>query len=642
MSVFGKKPEKERKTRYIQDDRIKPRSLANISQEDEALSGSKKVFDELKENINLGNELLDLLDEKCKASHIPVPEELQNIRAAVSRKDPLEPEGARISFELFLLGVKKYEAIKLEYRLMVSQTLAYSENHEISNTLKTKLKKKTLAGINPDDILLFTSLWFLNYMESKYQQVFTLSDITSIASAHSEGAGPAAVGAAKLGIAFAFAAALDVIYDNLGRKVPRSSIQTEGETLSEGEARLEELAIKKIGENDFDIIIDYVVKYISASKDSRYGPWISYLSTRQARNASIDAYSYYPSYSSQTFLKTNNAFSDGNEDFVENSKGEEFMESLKNQLQTNFTGILESSGTHLRNISAESKVTLQTSAQISSYRLTKDQICCFVRIMTMNKSIDRKHLKLFKGLVNIYSNTLSVDVYETFANKLINNIKKIDIGQMMSIYVSDMLNNILNKMYNDYLKQFNDFEVNKMLEKCTLYMNFLNTLLNLADDLVFKTSLKLSKEAGKDRRVLKDWSRSLESKYEVRMLDDLELIYASMLQRSLQECALIEDDIATDIINEFVTGFDLPSNQYTIDISDEMQNKYFSESQPIRLSRKTGRLGIQSEIRIPPVRKIGDLETSEEVIRNILRTCKIDISDDQIKQMLKDTDGSSR
>ncbi len=195
MSVFGKKPEKERKTRYIQDDRIKPRSLANISQEDEALSGSKKVFDELKENINLGNELLDLLDEKCKASHIPVPEELQNIRAAVSRKDPLEPEGARISFELFLLGVKKYEAIKLEYRLMVSQTLAYSENHEISNTLKTKLKKKTLAGINPDDILLFTSLWFLNYMESKYQQVFTLSDITSIASAHSEGAGAGAVGA---------------------------------------------------------------------------------------------------------------------------------------------------------------------------------------------------------------------------------------------------------------------------------------------------------------------------------------------------------------------------------------------------------------------------------------------------------------
>jgi len=60
------------------------------------------------------------------------------------------------------------------------------------------------------------------------------------------------------------------------------------------------------------------------------------------------------------------------------------------------------------------------------------------------------------------------------------------------------------------------------------------------------------------------------------------------------------------------------------------------------LLKKSSTLGERSELVIPAIDKINLPETSEEIVRNILRTCKIDVTDDQIKQMLKDTDGSSR
>ena len=117
---------------------------------------------------------------------------------------------------------------------------------------------------------------------------------------------------------------------------------------------------------------------------------------------------------------------------------------------------------------------------------------------------------------------------------------------------------------------------------------------------------------------------------------------AAILDQALEECVRLEDDVAEEILDEVIGSFNIPSNQYTIDISDEMREKYFSDSKPIRLLKKSSEFGRRSKVTIPAIDKFNSPETSEEVIRNILRTCKIDLTDEQIKQMLKDTDGSSR
>ena len=91
MSFFRKKPEKYKKERTLEDDFVKPRSFDNIDLEDNNQNQVDEIFNQIKKDIELGNDLLNLFDEKCRATHIPVPEELQNIRAAVKRKDNTKP-----------------------------------------------------------------------------------------------------------------------------------------------------------------------------------------------------------------------------------------------------------------------------------------------------------------------------------------------------------------------------------------------------------------------------------------------------------------------------------------------------------------------------------------------------------------------
>ena len=88
-------------------------------------------------------------------------------------------------------------------------------------------------------------------------------------------------------------------------------------------------------------------------------------------------------------------------------------------------------------------------------------------------------------------------------------------------------------------------------------------------------------------------------------------------------------------------GLNIPSNQYTIDIPDDLRERYFSDNQPIVITKKSDVFGLDSKMTIPAIDKFNQPETSEEVIRNILQTCKMEITDEEIKNMLKESDESS-
>ena len=97
MGVFSKRPkefERDRKLRENYDQRV---SHNNTDAGDEWDEKIEELFTETRENINLSNSLLALLDEKCRATHVPVSPIVQDVRAAVVRKDPTEPDGGRIS-----------------------------------------------------------------------------------------------------------------------------------------------------------------------------------------------------------------------------------------------------------------------------------------------------------------------------------------------------------------------------------------------------------------------------------------------------------------------------------------------------------------------------------------------------------------
>jgi len=639
MSFFRKKPEKYKKERTLKDDFVKPRSFDNIGLEDNNQNQVDEIFSQIKKDIELGNDLLNLFDEKCRATHIPVPEELQNIRAAVKRKDNTELDGARISFALFLTAIKKYEKIKLEYSLMITDGI--TGNPELDATRVTNLKIKVKNGITEEDLLVFSSLWLLNYVLNKYQGIFSFPDIAQIATAGDEQPGAAVAGAAKVVAATAFSAFVDAMFDTYdATKAP--SVTSNSQVVNpEGLSRTEELALKKIAENDYDIILDYAIKYIYSSNDQKYDPWISYLAVRRSRNSSIDMHSYYPVYSTSEFVSVN--LGEENDGGQQNENPDDYVRNdIKENFKRNFIPLVSTDAeTMYTAISAKNRMIFNTAAQASAYKLTKDQVCCLMRIMTKS-GVDRDFVKTARCLIKAASTTLSAQLFTGFSSKSLAQLKSLGIGAMILNRIKGIVSGMLRKLYQDFLLKIDDEIANEIYGKCYMFLNFLDMIFDGIDDMVSGIERDYLREKNKIYRELKNSEHALHTKFQIRVLNDIELILASILDNSLEQCVLLEDDIAEERLDEVISGFNVPSNQYTIDISDEMREKYFSDNKPIRLLKTSATFEKQSGVTIPAISKINSLETSEEVVRNILKTCKIDLTDKQIKQMLKDTDGSSR
>ena len=643
MSFFGKKPEKYKKDRSLNDEFIKPRSLDNVNSEGSNEEEIAKLFAQIKEDIELGNELLALFDKKCRATHVPVPQELQNIRAAVKRKDSAEPEGAKISFALFITAVKKYEQLKLEYSLTISDSL--SGNPELDATRVSSLKSKVVNGISAEDLVIFSSLWLLNYSLNKYQEIFNVPTMAQIAASPQS----AGIAAAKLIIATAFASAVDAIYSNLIDRPETELTQTTGTVNSEELSRVDRLALEKISENDYDLILDYVVKYIYSSNDQKYDPWVSYLAVRRSRNSSVDMYSYYPAYSNTEFIRVNIGESDNDgstqvssNDFVEDQIKADFEQKFRSSMYINTSTIGSDSEGMFRSVSARNRMVFNTAAQSNAYKMTKDQVCCFIRILTRSNKVDRKTIKILRCLIKASSSTLSAQLFTGFSNKVLNQLKGLDVGAILVNRIKGILSSMVRKIYEEFVLKIDTSVTSQIYAKCYMFFNLLESILGGIDDMVSEIQREFSLENNRLQRSLVDSQLVLQTKFQIRMLNDIELMLAAILDQSLEECALMEDDVAEEVLDEVIGGFNVPSNQYTIDISEEMRQKYFSDSKAIRLLKKSSTFGRRSGITIPAISSYNSPETSEEVVRNILKTCKIDVTDNEIKQMLKDTDGPSR
>ena len=643
MSLFSRKPEKYRKQRTLQDGYIKSVRRENTDQDDELENLATEVFSSIAENINLANDLLPLFEEKSRATHIPVPEELVEIRAAVKRQDSSNTLGDNISFTLFLTCLKKYEQLKIEYELLIKDTL--STNPFLGAASVTNLKRKIISGVSEEDLLIFSSMWFLNYTLSRYQEQFIIPKVTGIASKHSEGLGVQIEGALVLAAATTFAAAIDTIYENIDdiATVAAGNIQTENietEVLSGG--RWDKLALKKVSENDCDIILGYAVEYIYTSVDQKYDPWINYLAVRQARNSSIDSYKYYPAYSKKTFLKLNSFGTDNQEeDYLRDALNKQFNENFERKFKQNTLAFSGSTHEKISYLAKTTNEVLRTAAQSASYKMKKDQICCLVRIFTLNGNLGKRDLKIMLGILKAISAT-SVITYSNSAKKTLADIREFDVANYTIDYAKIVFSSLINSVYSSLYKNLNDEIVDNVALKCLAFTNLQELFVSGVEETVDMFEKGSSDNFNRNQRNFLGYDHDIKERYMLRLLNDFQYILAQMLEDSLYECSELQDDVANELIDNAVTGLEPPSNQYTINIPEDVLDRYFSDSEPIEINTVSSLLRTSVNITIPAINRVGNDETSDEVIRNILKTCKIDISDEEIKQMLKDTDGSSR
>ena len=644
MSLFSKKPGEFKKARSLNDNFTKPVVREETSVDDQLENLAKEIFDPIKENIDIANKLLPILEEKCRATHIPVPEQLDNVRAAVRRKDSASESGDSISFGLFLTAIKKYEELKIQYSLTIKDTL--SSNPEMTTRSVTNLKHRVMSGISEEDLIIFSSIWFLNYCLSKYQGIFNIPLISAISSKHSEGAGAIAEGAIRLTIASAFAAAVDTIYENIDTLSDSLSIdeniQTEQSNVLEGN-RLDELAVKKISENDYDIILDYAVEYIYSSTSQAYDSWISYLAARQTRNVSVDAYQYYPSYSQEAFVALNglSKTAETEQDYVESYLLERFESNFAAKFKQNTIGLRGILGQNLRLATRRNRNVLNTIAQTASYRTTKDGICCLVRILSLNDALDERVVKVMRAFIKAISST-SVVEYLDNSTRALHELKDFNEINYAIEYAKISFTSLLNEVFDGFYGRLDDIASDEVAQSCLAFLNLNELFIGAVEEMINMFDVASADSNGKLHRKALSFERDVKQRYILRLMSDSNYVLGEIIDRSLYKCNELGDDIADKTIDDAVTGLEPPSNQYTINIPEDVLNEHFSDTKPIKIETTSSLLNTSMNITIPAIDRLGLQETSEEVVRNILKTCKIDVSTEQIKQMLKDTDGSSR
>jgi len=637
MGIFSKKPQEFEKDRTLFDENT-ARPAPPIHKENANEEEIHEIFSEVKDNIELSNRLLNLLDKKCRATHVPVDSIMQDVRAAVARKDPSEADGARISFHLFLTAVKKFEQVKLNYAFKIMEST--TGNLRLDSVTQRNYKNKILFGLSDDDLAMFDSVYLLNYAIHKFQDIFNVPDILKISppSEHPEGA---AYGAMKLVIAIAFASAIDVL-----NKILIRGIRSESSSVSTTPAeqfqfnRLESLAMEKVGENDYKNILDYVINYIYASSDPKYDLWVNYISLRKSRNSSVDVYKYYPTYSSEVNINMNlhdQIPSIKEDDAIPSFLKTEFLTAYKN----NFIGMCGHTATIIRFNNKEQRMLINNVAQSSAYIATKDQICCLLRIMAKQK-FDKKVIKMIIIFLKAISKTLAVDISAKYARKTSAVLSGARFDYAVVMYIKHKTMDIIRKLLERWVRLMDVTVVKPLYMKCKLFHDMLKSILNQLE----KTASKLNSYESKEQKKasVEIWRdvHTAQVKWQVRRVNEMQMILNSILAQSLEECFDLSDDITDNIIDDIVGGLDIPANQYTIDIPDDLRERYFSDNEPIVISQKSELFGLDETMVIPAIDKFNQPETSEEVIRNILKTCKMEISDEEIKKMLKESDGSSR
>jgi len=644
MGIFSKKPKPFERERSLTEDPPKGSPVINTNIEDEAEKEVQEIFSDIKDNIILSNELLNLLDEKCRATHVPVDPIVQDVRAAVARKDPSEADGARISFHLFLTAVKKYEQVQLNYTLAISESM--TGNPSLDSTTTRRFKYRIIHGISDEDLLVFDSVYLLNYAIHKFQDIFNVPEILKISppSEHPEGA---AYGAMKLVIAIAFASAIDVLNKELiqaTRNVGRGSSSSSVSSSAPEEftfSRMDELALEKISQNDYKIILDYVIGYIYPSLDPKYDLWINYVGLRQSRNTSVDMYRYYPTYSHEANIRLNLGDKlprSGNEDYASDHLKDEFLAAFKN----NFKNMCATTSQSMRFNSNEQRALINNVAQTSAYRVTKDQICCLFRIMAKHGISDKKTIKLIKVVLRAASKTLSVNLSARYAKKTVAQLSGANADFMYIKHIKHRVMGVIGRINDSWFSKMNTLIMENLYVKCKLFHDMFKSMLDFVEDIVSEIGSNETDSEKQQSIIVWRNIETVQTKWQLRGLSHMDMILSSILEQSLDECYNMSDDVVDNMIDEVVGGLSIPSNQYTIDIPDDLRERYFSDNKPIRVSQSSSLFGLSNTTTIPAIDKFNQPETSEEVIRNILKTCKMEISDEEIKKMLKESDGSSR
>jgi len=555
-----------------------------------------RVFNKFAQVANKAKALADQVEREAKKFTVPVAPTAVEVRAAVTRKDQFNSQGNIITFDLYkdalAVNEARRNALGLESLFdMTGHALTDSKIFQdaVAQADNPELDGQQLAMFGSQVLILFA----LNQILGPYKAMDTQELTAAKLPPGTDIPGMLRQTIVGLVMQLVIAGIQDTAIEGFLKQTNASALTglTSEDIMDRARSgthnldETQELVVKKLGESDYELILDYVSNYISRAADPGYEHWLAYADARRIRQTAMSSWRGGPQYSMKQAMAR--AQSSGSEDGFDIASAVD--KSLRGAVENSVLTVAPEYMCSLEEQADGLDESLDMIGQVVATRFTRDAICCFVRYAG---SIDPKTIKALRAalrvLLSIQGKIASLSVSELFAN--IGDF----IEEELKIQLRDMANRFLDKAFGpveDFLYSPDDAEWERLFA-CPLVLDMVNLLIRLSvelrlnvRDLVdnFVFDFRQGKLNLRDR-----WTVMYTGKKLRLILLVLDQVLTAIQQGNLCDESDWEDDVVavTDGLP------DVPA----VEFPKSMVDKYFGNSEPIPITFKQGEVEIQDTI----------------------------------------------
>lgn len=543
---------------------------------------------------------------------------MPELRAAVSRKDKLQPDGSKISFDLFAKTLAHFEELRNEFTINGLKELTGNNARDaISLQDRTSRKGTDLSG---DDMSIWNSAWFGRFVLWQLLKQFAVNTIMKQTApkmppgAEQPGYVAEFISSVTMGFAIDAANAEFAKLASEGNDYVRDFVEsTTGGTSAAENAeltKLEQMAIDKIAEGDFAKIMDYCMKEISSTSDAALVSWLSYANVRGIRNDAVGTYRHAPQY-------TENA-PDGSGPLVTMSEAH--------------LSVLE------KNVKSINGV-LTLNVQAAGLTFDADFLCCMTKLFG---NVSYEKLKSVRQLLKL-SQKMRTTEFSYQVSQVSSDYTNF-LTKASSNTIIALLERTINKAAMDALDtvDLSDNDYRLVVDICPAFLDYseimfdsVEYLMDLLGDMVGEVAnspiaAKPSKNPyalSNGHIVHKKWIDTA-----LRLIDEV----INVIDNG--NCDLDEyGRIPAERTKELVADVYSSASGGTAQIPDEVIETYFPHMEEISVPAPGGRYSFT----VPKNGTSASSVDERTAMRDVFKRCGKTLSDEELDRILKDTNGAT-
>lgn len=574
-----------------------------------------EVYDQYADIIDAANAVLPYFADAAMASSVNVPANMPELRAAVARKDKLQPDGAKISFDLFTKTLAHFEELRNEFTINGLEELTGNDARDAANIQGKASRKGT--NLSDDDMSIWNSAWFGRFVLWQLLKQFAVNTILKQTAPKmppgTEQPGYVAEFVSSVGLGFVIEAA-NAEFAKLaaeGNEYVQDFVDSTNERASvEGVefSKLEQMAIDKIAEGDFAKIMDYCIKEVSSTSDAALLSWISYANVRGIRNDAVGTYRHSPQYTGSN--------PDLNGPLVPMSQAH--------------LSVLE------KNVKSINGV-LTLNVQAAGLTFNADMLCCmtklFGNITTEKLQAVRQMLKLAQKMRSTELSYLTSQVSSGFTNFL----AKATSSSLITV-LERTLDKVVIKALDTVDMEDEDYRL--VSDICPAYLDYSEIMFDAAEYL-----MDLIRDMVTDAGNTPIAAAPSKNPY---ALSNGHIIHKKWIDTALRlidevinvidngNCDLDEyGRIPAERTKELVANAYVSASSGTVQIPDEVIEKHFPHMEEISVPAPGGRYSFT----VPKNGASASSVDERTAMKDVFKRCGKTLSNEELDRILKDTNG---